>query len=122
VIAQFRHPNIASSVDCSGREFQQLAGSCSCKPLEVDQIATMADTDFRIVSICSSDPRQTGGVVVGLSPACQEWSDTFEPIQNCRINQLVRDGMLEDSANTTHPRVDCGTTPARFHHLRADGL
>ena len=59
---------------------------------------------------------------MSLSPASQEWSNALESRKNTSVDQFVRNGMLEDSPDTTHPRVDCATSPTEFHHLDPDGL
>jgi hypothetical protein len=101
---------------------EQLARSRPYKLLEVDQVSHQwpnKESDEVDTVIVYGSPR---GVVVSLRPACQEWSNTLEPIENRRINQFVRNGMFKDSPNPAHTRVDRATTPAEFNHLCSDGL
>jgi len=85
---------------------EQLPASGSGQPLQPDQIPhhwRHKTTDGRDVPEFHGLP---GSVVVRLSSACQERGDTFEPIQNGGINQLVRNRVFEDSPNPAHTRVD----------------
>ena len=47
-------------------------------------------------------PAFDNGLVVGLSSSSQEGSNTFQSIENRRINQFVRARMFEDSSNPAH--------------------
>ncbi len=67
-------------------------------------------------------PAFDNGLVVGLSSSSQEGSNTFQLIENRRINQFVRARMFEDSSNPAHASIDGSTAPARFDHFRPNGF
>ena len=59
---------------------------------------------------------------MSLSAACQERSNTLQARKDTAVDQFIRNGMFEDSPDTTHPGIDCVTTPAKYAYTESDEI